>query len=66
MIIRSQMIITQRIFPGGRIMKVRTITNFTRLVLLGLFLLLLSAAPSRSETRDGAEWVPVSINAGET
>ena len=47
-------------------MKVRTITNFTRLVLLGLFLLLLSAAPSRSETRDGAEWVPVSINAGET
>jgi Flp pilus assembly secretin CpaC len=66
MIVRSQMIITQRIFPGGRIMKVRTITNFTRLVLLGLFLLLFSAAPSRSETRDGAEWVPVSINAGET
>src|SRR6202158_5469523 len=46
-------------------MKVCTKTNFTWPFLLGLFLLF-SAAPGRSETRDGVEWVPVSINAGET
>ncbi len=34
--------------------------------MLGVFLLIFSAAPARSETRDGAEWVQVSINAGET
>jgi len=60
------MIITQGIFPGGRIMKVHTITNFTRPFLLAVFLLLFSAAPGRSETTDGVEWVQVSINAGET
>ncbi len=47
-------------------MKARTIINFSRPVLLGVFLLIFSAAPSRSETRDGAEWVQASINAGET
>jgi len=60
------MIITQGIFPGGKIMKVHTITNFTRPFLLAVFLLLFSAVPGRSETTDGAEWVQVSINAGET
>lgn len=47
-------------------MKVRTLTKFTRPVLLAVILLFFSAARGRSETRDGVEWVPVSINAGET
>ncbi|HYR78738.1 MAG TPA: hypothetical protein VEO55_01970, partial [Candidatus Dormibacteraeota bacterium] len=44
-------------------MKVRTII---RRFLLAIFLLFFSAAPGRSETTDGPNWVPVSINAGET
>lgn len=47
-------------------MKARTIINFARPVLLGAFLLIVSAAPARPETGDGAKWVQVSINAGET
>jgi pilus assembly protein CpaC len=59
-------IIAQRKFSGGKIMKIRTITNFIWPFLLGVLLLFVSAGPGRSETRDGVEWVPVSINAGET
>ena len=51
-------------------MQARTIINFTRPVLLGLFLMTVGAAPGRAEVRklepDGARWVQVSINAGET
>jgi pilus assembly protein CpaC len=51
-------------------MQARTIINFTRPVLLGLFLMTVGAAPGRAEVQrlepDGARWVQVSINAGET
>ena len=47
-------------------MKVRKIINFTQPFLLAVFLLFFSAASGRAEIRDGAEWVQVSINAGET
>ena len=47
-------------------MKVRKTINFSRPFLLAVFLLSFSAAPARSETSDAPQWVPVSINAGET
>lgn len=51
-------------------MNVHMTINFCRQVLLGVLMLLVSAAPARPETpkpgADGAKWVQVSITAGET
>ncbi len=60
------MIIAQENFSGGKFMKVRGKMNFTRPVQLAVLMLFFSAASGRSETKDGAQWVPVSINVGET
>src|SRR5260370_15300612 len=45
---------------------INSIINFSRPVMLAALMLIISAAPGRSQTGDPQKWIRVSINAGET